>query len=228
MTPERRYDDEEVRRIFGWAAESPESGLPASASGTGLTLPELQEIGREVGLSPQRIAAAAARLDAKGELVRDTTYLGLPISVGHSVELPRPLTDHEWEVLVGEVRETFGARGRVTAAGGLREWTNGNLQIFLETTETGHRIRLRTTKGSAVNATWMGVVLMAMAVILLGVLLLTGQPEDLAISALLGALGAAALGSNAVVLPPWARERQRQMQYIAGRALTLTASESED
>jgi hypothetical protein len=77
------------------------------------------------------------------------------------------------------------------------------------------------------NATWMGVTLLVLAVVLLGVLLLTGQPEDLAISALLGALGAAALGSNALVLPPWARERQGQMRYIAGRALTLTASEPE-
>jgi hypothetical protein len=227
VTPERRYDDDEVRQIFGWAAESPEPSLPAGAPGTGLTLSELQEIGREVGLSPQRIAAAAAQLDVTGELVRDTTYLGLPISVGHSVELPRPLTAHEWEVLVGEIRETFGARGQVTATGGLREWTNGNLQVFLETTETGHRLRLRTTKGSAMNATWMGVTLLVLAVVLLGVLLLTGQPEDLAISALLGALGAAALGSNALVLPPWARERQGQMRYIAGRALTLTASEPE-
>lgn len=228
MTAERRYDDDEVRQIFGLAAESSEPSLPTGAPGTGMTLSELQEIGREVGLSPERIAAAAAQLDITGEVVRDTTYLGLPISVGRSVDLPRPLTDHEWEVLVGEIRETFGSRGRVATTGGLREWTNGNLHVFLETTETGHRIRLRTTKDSAVNATWMGATLVVLAVIVTGVLLLAGQPEDLAISALLGALGAAALGSNALVLPPWARERERQMRYIAGRALALTAASPDD
>lgn len=229
MSDERRYDDDEVREIFGLAAEAGEKGLPPATPGQGLTLAELQRIGGEVGLSPGRIAAAAARLDLRQGAVRDRTYLGLPLSVGLGVEVPRALTDREWEVLVGEARETFGARGRVSGSGQLREWSNGNLHMVLETTAEGHRVRLHTTKGTARNATWMGVTLIGLAVVLLGLLLVTGQlAEELFAPVFLGVLGAAALGSNALILPPWARERERQMEHLAARALELAEPAGED
>jgi len=229
VSDDRRYDDDEVREIFGLAAEAGEGGLPPATTGQGLTLAELRRIGPEVGLSPDRIAAAAARLDFRRGAVREPTYLGLPLSVGLGVELPRALTDREWEVLVGEARETFGARGRVTGSGQLREWSNGNLHMVLEATATGHRVRLHTTKGTARNAMWMGVTLMGLAVVLFGLLLVTGQvAEELFAPAFLGILGAAALGSNALILPPWARDRERQMEHLAARALELAEPERED
>lgn len=229
MSDDRRYDDDEVREIFGLAAGTGEEGRPPATTGHGLTLAELRRIGREVGLSPDRIAAAAARLDLRRGAVRDPTYLGLPLSVGLGVELPRALTDREWEVLVGEARETFGATGRVTGSGQLREWSNGNLHMVLEATPTGQRVRLRTTKGMARNAMWTGATLMGLAVLLFGLLLVTGQlAEELFAPAFLGILGAAALGSNVLILPPWARERERQMERLAARALELAEPEPED
>jgi hypothetical protein len=39
-------------------------------------------------------------------------------------------------------------------------------------------------------------------------------------------LGAGALIANALRLPPWARERERQMEHIAERASVMLASES--
>ena len=228
MTKERRYSEDEVREIFGLAADD-RARLPAADTGpgNGLTLAELREIGREVGLAPERIDAAASLVANRPSALKERTYLGLPISVGRSVPLPRPLTDTEWEILVGELRETFGARGRVRSQGGLREWVNGNLHAFQETTEDGYRLRLQTTKGTAVTANRIGASLLALAVVLMLVMTLTGS-ADLFAPFFLGGLGLAAIGSNAVVLPAWASRREEQMDYIGARARALTMPERED
>ncbi len=147
----------------------------------------------------------------------------MPISVGRVIELPRAVTDREWDLLVAQFRETFGARGQVTSHGGVREWTNGNLHAFLEPTETGHRLRLRTHKGGAMALNRLGVAGLAMGLILFTVFLTTGRSPvsmELTMMLLVG-MGGAALASNMLSLPGWAREREGQMEYIAGRVGAL-------
>src|SRR5258705_12577768 len=46
--------------------------------------------------------------------------------------------------------------GRTRSEGSLRQWTNGNLQVLLEPTETGHRLRFGTVHGGARAAIGMG------------------------------------------------------------------------
>ena len=61
--------DDEVREIFDRAMSREPNTLPAAPSDAhGLTLPELQDIGREVGVSPERIAHAAAELGWSGQV----------------------------------------------------------------------------------------------------------------------------------------------------------------
>ena len=223
MSDDRKYRDEEVREIFDLAASRAEVGRPAVSDESGLTLAELKEVGLEVGMDPSRIAEAAMVVDARREALPRRTYLGMPISVGRVIELPRAVTEREWEILVAEFRETFGARGQVTSHGGVREWSNGNLHAFLEPTETGHRLRLRTLKGSAMPLSTMGVAGLAMGLILITVFLITGSsPVNMELAMMLSlGMGGGALASNAITLPRWAREREGQMEYIAGRIGTL-------
>lgn len=230
MTDERRYDDDAVRAIFALAADDG-ARLPSRPGGVaeGLTLAELQAIGREVGLPPQRIADAAALVEQRGGGVRERTFPGLPIAVGRSVELNRPLTDAEWAVLVGEIRETFGARGRIVSQAGLREWSNGNLHVLEEATETGYRLRLHTTKETGLIANQIAAAVGALAVVILLVITLMGNlAEDLGGPLVLFGIALAALGFNAITLPLWARERERQMEQIAARARALTEGDLED
>ena len=74
----------------------------------------------------------------------------MPIAVGRTLPLPRPLTDREWGMLVTDLRETFGATGRVGEDGNARYWRNGNLHAFVEPAEGGYRLRLGTVKGNAI------------------------------------------------------------------------------
>lgn len=56
---ERRYTDEEIPKIFERATEAQQSTRRLPASGEGMTLADLQEIGRDVGIPPALVADAA-------------------------------------------------------------------------------------------------------------------------------------------------------------------------
>ena len=222
MTDERRFGDEEIAEIFETAASARGSEGRAYASAGGLSLAELQAIGGEVGIAPERIAAAAAALDLRRGAASRRTLLGMPVAVGQAVDLPRAPTDREWEMLVVELRETFGAHGEDRSKGGLRAWTNGNLHAYVEPTGAGYRLRLGTVKGNGVAAGWLGIGALLTALVMVVMLLASGEEGDAIIMAtLFGAMGAAALGSNALRLPRWADEREEQMEHIAARARTL-------
>jgi len=214
---ERRFNEAEVAAIFERATEAQQTGQRQLPSGEGMTLAELQEIGREVGISPELVANAANAIDRVGRPT-SRSFLGLPIGVGRTIDLGRRLTDDEWEHLVVDLRETFDARGTVRHDGSLRQWTNGNLHALLEPTPTGHRVRIRTMKGSALS--WMigGLGVFAVtAATLIAAALGINDPESRASMAFLAAMGVGMFGIGALQLPRWAQLRRRQMEEIAGR-----------
>jgi len=219
--PERRYSEEEVAKIFERAAENQQSTKRQLAPAEGMTLADLQEIGRDVGISPAIVAEAAKALDApKRQNTR--SLLGLPIGVGRTIELNRQLSPAEWDRLVVDLRETFDARGVVKSEGNFKQWTNGNLQVLVEPTATGDRVRLQTIKGSARSAMVGGLALLATASVMTlinGVTGGLGSELGMILSFALGGLGM--LSIPVLQLPGWARERRVQMEGIA---LRLTQS----
>ena len=226
MTEERRYKDEEIEAIFAAAAEAPEPMSRAIDAGAGLTLADLREIGREVGIAPERISAAAEALDRPPVVAGRRTYLGMPIAVGRTVLLPRAPTDREWALLVAELRATFGARGRAESEGELREWSNGNLRVSVEPTETAYRLRLRTVKGSAVPSVTLGFMSTAFGVVTTAL----AQAADAPLGAMIGpamllAFGVATAGSGILRLPGWARDREEQMAHNITLAQRLIGPE---
>jgi hypothetical protein len=226
MTDERRYTDDEVREILGRATSPDEADRPAvgRSDETGLTLAELQSIGREVGIEPTQIAHAAAALDRAGRRVPRRKLLGMPVGVGLVVDLPRAPTDREWEILVSELRQTFEAKGRVESHGDLRSWTNSRLHAHVEPTPTGYRLRLGTLKSNAFIMDAAGFA----GLVIGGFTLVTSGLADLAEPMIMATMGAAAIVANRIRIPPWARTRERQMEYIAERASQLVASDPDD
>lgn len=222
MTEERRYQEDEVREIFETAADARDTQRRALSSGDGLSLAELQEIGLEVGLAPERIAEAATALELRAKLVPAKKYMGMPLTVGRTVDLPREPTDREWEVLVAELRETFQAKGSIDVHGGIRQWTNGNLHAFIEPTEQGHRLRLGSLKGNTVATTMMGAAGVGLGLFTTVALLAKGRfADEFLIPLFFVGLGVAAIAAGALALPSWARKRDKQMEYIAARAQAL-------
>ena len=221
---ERRFNEEEVAAIFRQASEAQnqtaEGSLP---SGEGLTVTELTEIGRQVGISSDQITRAAQLIERAGNTT-SRQFLGFPIGVGQTVDLGRKLTDEEWERMVVDLRETFHARGTIRKDGSLRQWTNGNLQALVEPTGTGDRVRLRTTKGDARSSMALGLGMFGVSTAGLIAETMQAVPASggtLTYLAMFAAMGIGMFGFGALRLPSWARERRRQMSEIAAR---LTAA----
>ncbi len=215
--PERRYTDDEVATIFRDAAEGQRSDAIHSSDTNGLTLAELQSIGRDVGLSSTLVTRAALALDLTPRESSET-FLALPIGVERSVALHRTVSDTEWEHLVADLRTTFRAKGKLAENGGFREWTNGNLQALLEPTATGHRLRLRTVKGNARASLAMGLFLLGCGVVTLAASMFSGDGAAAVPAIVFQTLaGLGVLGVTAARLPGWARLRGQQMDAIAAR-----------
>lgn len=222
MMNERRYSKDEVRKIFELATTRTLSQSASSPEASGLTLEEIQGIGREVGLEPSHVAKAAAALDSRP--LRKS--LGQPIEVGRVVHLPRTLTDHEWDQLVAELRSTFRAQGKVTSHGGIREWRNGNLHACIEPTQSGYRLRLGTLKGDATGINALGATTLAAGALVFSSLWLSGEFADALITtAIFATTGIGALVTNVIRLPRWATERQKQMEHIATKVASLAAND---
>lgn len=229
-TPERRYSEEEIQEIFERATEIQENRSRSGRSKEGLTLPEIQEIGREVGVPPDRIESAARSLDMPAPSPpRKKRFFGLPIGVGRTVSLPRRLSEEEWHRLVVDLRDTFDARGKIREEGRFREWRNGNLQALLEPTGSGERLRLRTEKGGAKPGIGVGAGLLGGGALFSLLYLLTGgemgrTPESMFT---LMVVGSVFLALNLFRLPGWASTRERQMEEVAERVLASVEEEPE-
>ncbi len=229
MTAPRRFDDEEIRRIFHMATEEGDpAALPPSPRGAsrGLTLSELQAVGEEAGIDPALVSRAVARLEASASPPdRVRRVVGVPVGVSHSVELEAPLGDPQWDRLVVRLRETFGARGRVEREGSLRSWANGNLQVLLEPTATGQRLRFRSVSSSLEGRLAAGVGLVGMGALGLGAVALLGgigEAGPVFLLAMVEAIGAGFLVSGVLGAPRWRNRRMAQFRALAAEALELS------
>ena len=122
MSTGRRYTEHEIHALFERAAERQEQARRAeSASEGGLTLEELQRIGRETGIAPEHIAEAA--LDLAAVPTRPAgTVLGVPVEIRRARTMAAPVTDEAWEQMVADLRKTFKQAGVAGRVGRVREW----------------------------------------------------------------------------------------------------------
>jgi hypothetical protein len=216
---DRRYSDDEVAEIFRTAAEGVQLSPQQRVRDAGLTLSELQAIGVEVGIAPDAVTRAAVAVGARGG-VAQRRLLGLPVGVTRAVHLNRRLTDEEWEHLVVQCREMFSARGATRSDGSLRQWTNGNLQVLLEPTATGQRLRFGTFHGGAVTSIGAGFAAVAVTVATGIAAAVSGTLVHATPGmAFLGLTGVAMIANGALRLPRWARLRARQMEALAAQVV---------
>lgn len=225
---ERRFNQAEVSAIFKIASETQHTTQPRLPSSEGMTLAELQEIGREVGIAPDLVDQASKSLAFE---VRHTSreFIGLTTGVGLSMDLSRPLSDAEWERVVADLRETFDARGKLKSEGQIRQWTNGNLEAHLEPTSSGHRIRMRTAKGGARELIIGGLAMVGFAGSMFLAAIGKGpitDPGMLTSLATLATGGLAMFGVSAFPLRGWARLRREQMERVAARAAAIANSQT--
>ncbi len=221
MPDQIRYDEEAITEIFRQAAEAQTEAQNKAGSAGGLTLEELQEIGAEAGLSPEFVARAATNMAREIQEPPLPTFMGLDIGVRRSVALPGPMSDEEWALLVADLRQTFGARGKIQQAGELREWYNGNLFAHVQPDGDGYRLNMGSTKGMARELMMSGMTMVAMSLVTM-LLLVTFKGESWASALPILTIALAGLGVGGfgyLQLPNWRSTRESQMEAIGRRAV---------
>lgn len=227
--PERRYSDDDVRRILALAAEA--EAAAAAEPERPWTLGEIARIGAEAGLAPHAVTAAALALEHPDAAAAPRRVLGLPVAVSRAVPLARGLSDDDWAGLVAQLRETFAAEGRTREAGARREWRVGNLRVTHEPAGAGALLRLRTRKGDARAVLLLGAAALAMAVgfavlaaVTAGGVPAPGTRRMAGVAILAAVTGVLTLAVGVLRLPAWARERARQFEALAAYARRIAAS----
>ena len=127
-------------------------------------------------------------------------------------------------ITIARVRETFDARGTMTSEGSLKQWSSGNLQVLLEPTDAGHRVRFKTVKGSAPWTLSGGILASIVSVIGETTAVLTGVAHDVGLVAsfgVLGAIGIGAVATTAFRLTRWVTARTDQMEELGARASAM-------
>ena len=118
----RRYSDHDVALILRRALELEEQ-RPRPDVPDGVTLADLREIAREVGIDPRMVEKAAAELDVSGS--RTARTLATESAVVREIrEVPRALSAEEIHELIRMVDRTLTEQGTVTQALGEVRWTS--------------------------------------------------------------------------------------------------------
>lgn len=220
---ERRYTDTEIADIFAHAAQRGVTP-PLTPANAGLTLAELQHIAGEVGLEPEAVAQAAARLNQPAVTSRQPAmvirrHFWLPIEIGRTVELPHRLTDGEWAQLVADLRITFDARGSTHETDTVRRWTGGGVRAVLARTDSGESFQLRSFRRQGVVMLWTAVVSFNVAAVsfffpLTG---LNDDPTFLQTSIFAAIAGVGIMTATAQRLKAWSRLGRQQMDSVITR-----------
>ena len=263
MSEPRRFDDEETRAIFERAAERQEQARAAErerdpdAEG-GLSLEELQEIGRAAGIDPAHIAAAA-RAIASGtasvpalptaagrgrgrvrrtgqDLPEVTAPSGKPLL--HESRLVSRMDDATWERLVDALRRESKVAGITGQVGRVREWAKDrdskeSTPLTVRVVPEGDGDRIQVTEGTEqaylIPKILGGVMAGNGALIgLLMMLPMSGSGPPVALPLIFGGIGAAVWGGGTVIAGRVARRKAERLAAIADRLALLAADRRTD
>ena len=134
----RRYSDQEVSLILRRAAEL-QADQPGAAGGTSLA--ELEDVAREAGLDPALVRRAAADLAVAAPARAPSRFLGAATKLHAERVVDGELSMDDVEVLVEEVRRTFGDPGLVSTLGRTVTWNpTPSVRAGVNTAANGRRL----------------------------------------------------------------------------------------
>lgn len=153
----RTYTEREVSDIIERAVERQQAADEGDVS-PGLTLDEIERLGREAGIDPAHLRAAAEEVDAAGRtLTRQRSQTRTQVVVERWIDAP--LTSAGWEDVVALLRERFGphagamlasdAGESVQQIGETYEWSHTSVlgvRTRVSVSPRGGRTRLRMTQ----------------------------------------------------------------------------------
>ncbi len=136
-----RYSDLEVTQILRRAVELQEKE-GAGGGGAGLTLEQLQDIARDVGVDPRFVQDAARSLVRTR---RNGRLLGGPTEFHFVQILPQGYDPARTQAMIDEIRTVMGRHGRVAEVADALEWQarDAGGGTFVSVSRVGHETRAR-------------------------------------------------------------------------------------
>lgn len=147
MSDKQRFNRDEVSKILKRAVEL-EHDRNSIDDSDGLTLQELQQVSKEVGIDPKYIQQALRELQTPTKSLT-SDILGGPFKHHILETAPGILTEEEWEEIVSEIRRIHGGIGKTTKLGNTFEWEQrkqevGYIQISLSPKKDHTKIQLNS------------------------------------------------------------------------------------
>jgi hypothetical protein len=141
---DRRYSDEELRRIIEDAALSEARGETVARSQSGHTLADIREIAKEFGIDPAAIERAAANLIASQQPAGAARgWLDFPRVIHEETVIPRPLTNDEMRRLTIQAERVVGRRGSIRETGNWVEWRDPQNRVYVGIVRGHEQTRVR-------------------------------------------------------------------------------------
>lgn len=145
MGSNHRFNRDEISKILKRAAEL-EHQHNVDDDSEGLTVEELQQVSKEVGLHPKYIQRALDELKNPAQSVSSNIFGG-PFTYHLSNSVSGNLTEKEWEEVVSEIRRIHGGIGKTSKLGNTYEWEQrkqevGYIQISLSPKESHTKINI--------------------------------------------------------------------------------------
>jgi len=229
-----KYGDDKVRQILQRAAETQ---LAKPTEEGALSLGSVQQIGAQVGISPERVKDAARALPApEPESLRGGIF-GTSANIDYECVIDRQITEHEYEGVLEEIRGTMGEVGRINPTlGKSLSWNSLSFQHTLEgsgrlthvmVSPKDGKTKIRITEGGGVHTgLFVGTTMMGGILgIALGEALGIGIPGILVPPALATVVGASYLASRAVFRAMMAKRRRTLSNLM--RRLSMGVSQTE-
>jgi hypothetical protein len=145
MTNERLYTDREVSAILKRSGElQADRGEPGTQ---GLSIEELQQIAREVGIDPDLVTQAAAELEGEGGVRQGRRWVGIPVDLVVERVVRGEIDEVQWPEIAAEIGDTFGLVGSSAQVGTMLQWTHtgrrfSQLQVTLTPRDGQTKIRV--------------------------------------------------------------------------------------
>lgn len=114
------YTEKEIGALFKRATEIQENAHESFSQG--LSLQEIEDIAREIGIDPKYVRSAASELEHQMGTEQRSSFFGAPFMIEQKRAIRGEISDEEWEELVRQIRRVTGSAGRTTKVGQTRQW----------------------------------------------------------------------------------------------------------
>ena len=225
MSKDRKYNEKEIAAIFKQAARDFESAQQKVHSGDGLTLAEIETIAEEVGISSGFVKRAAAKVDLRHRSAADKKIIGLPFQINRVVQLPESFGDKEWDKLIVDLHDSYGVVGTIKESrqGRMKSWVTDNIQVHVEPTGDGSRLRITSTNGINTLMLLFGGIFFFVSIMFMAILMTKGKfmtaADDTLLMFILSLSGLSIGGFGASQLPGWQKSEEQRIDSIITRAL---------